>query len=234
MEGPTNIGFIKEKNDIFLVDSGNDKDSGRKINRILKEKGWNLKAVINTHSNADHIGGNDYLQRNLGCNIVASAIENMFIEFPKLESTFLWGGLEIKDLHNKFFQAKASTVTTTIHNEADVSEKIKTISLPGHYFNMIGVETEDNVLFIADCMFGKEILEKYKLPFIYDVKGYKATIEKIRRTSARYYVPSHGHIVEDIQKLADINISIVEDVEEHILELLREKKNYDVILKDNM
>ncbi|MDC7239158.1 MAG: MBL fold metallo-hydrolase, partial [Spirochaetales bacterium] len=62
-EGPTNIGFIVTGNSTVLVDSGNDKESGRKLNKLLKEREWILKAVLNTHSNADHIGGNDYLQR---------------------------------------------------------------------------------------------------------------------------------------------------------------------------
>ena len=33
LEGPTDIGFIERNNELILIDSGNDKESGRKLNR---------------------------------------------------------------------------------------------------------------------------------------------------------------------------------------------------------
>ncbi|MDC7126482.1 MAG: MBL fold metallo-hydrolase, partial [Spirochaetales bacterium] len=189
LEGPTNIGFIENNGKVYLIDSGNDKDFGRRINKLLKEKGWSLEAVVNTHSNADHIGGNDYLQRNLDCEIYSSAIESAFVEYPELESAFLWGGKIIKDMDNKFFKAKSSKVTKIIDTDSTICDGLlKTIAIPGHYFNMIGIETPDKVIFLGDCIFGENILEKYKIPFIYDVKAYKETLEKIKNIQADYYV----------------------------------------------
>ncbi|MFA5851581.1 MAG: MBL fold metallo-hydrolase [Spirochaetales bacterium] len=49
-----------------------------------------LKRIISTHSNADHIGGNDYLQRMTGCPRYASRAEKAFIESPEIEKNFLW------------------------------------------------------------------------------------------------------------------------------------------------
>lgn len=232
LEGPTNIGFIEKNNEVILIDSGNDKESGRKINKILKEKGWMLKTIINTHSNADHIGGNDYLQRNLNCEIYSSIIENVFIEYPYLETAFLWGGLEVKDIRNKFFQAKPSNVTKIIKNDEKINEDLESVSLKGHYFNMIGIKTADDVFFIADSLFGKEILEKYKIPFIYDVRRYKQTIDKIRKIKTEYFVPSHGDIEKDIEKTALLNQNIVKEIEEIIIEILDVEMSYEQLLKE--
>lgn len=231
MEGPTNIGFIETEKGIFLVDSGNDKESGRKINKVLKGMGWTLAGVINTHSNADHIGGNDYLQRNLACEIYTPEIEAPFTEYPQLEAAFLWGGMPIKDLDNKFFKAKPSRVDHRITGDMTLAGGIKTHALKGHFFDMVGIETMDHVLFTADCMFGPGILEKYKLPFIYDVKEYKKTIQRIKNTPAACYVPSHGEIVESVDELAELNLSVVDQLEQYLLELLAEKNHYDLILK---
>ena len=69
---PAKIGIYKKNDtDVYLIDSGNDKDAGRKVRQILDKNGWNLKAIYNTHSNADHIGGNKYLQTHTGCRIYA-------------------------------------------------------------------------------------------------------------------------------------------------------------------
>ena len=45
----------------------------------------NLTAIYNTHSNADHIGGNKYLQGQTGCKIYAPGIECDFTNHKVLE-----------------------------------------------------------------------------------------------------------------------------------------------------
>ena len=76
IKSPTNIGLFRldEKN-VCLIDSGNDKDAGRRIRQVLDANGWQLTAIYNTHANADHIGGNQYLQNQTGCKVYAPGIE---------------------------------------------------------------------------------------------------------------------------------------------------------------
>ena len=75
IQSPAKIGLVKlNDTEVCLIDSGNDKDAGRKVRKILDEHEWTLKAVYNTHSNADHIGGNKYLQGQTGCKIYAPGI----------------------------------------------------------------------------------------------------------------------------------------------------------------
>ena len=64
IQSPAKIGLVKLKDtEVCLIDSGNDKEAGRKVRQILDKNGWKLTAIYNTHSNADHIGGNRYLDR---------------------------------------------------------------------------------------------------------------------------------------------------------------------------
>ena len=227
--GATNIGVVENDGLVYLVDSGNDKESGRKINKILTERNWKLKGIINTHSNADHIGGNDYLQRMYGCEILTTRGEAPFVEMPFLESSLLWGGLPIKELRSKFFEAKPSSVTDIISHE-NIVDGFRFISLPGHFIDMAGVITEDNVFFLGDCMFGENILEKYGIPFIYDVAKYKKTIEEVRAAAADYYVLSHGGVRTEIDALADINLEMVERTESMLLEITAETKTFEDVL----
>lgn len=81
---PAKIGIYRQsETDVYLVDSGNDKDAGRRVRRILEEQGWRLKGILNTHSNADHVGGNHYLQQQYGCKIFARGIEAAFTRSPE-------------------------------------------------------------------------------------------------------------------------------------------------------
>ena len=59
IQSPAKIGLVKTGEDrVVLIDSGNDKDAGKKIRKHLDANGWTLEAIFNTHSHADHLGGN--------------------------------------------------------------------------------------------------------------------------------------------------------------------------------
>ena len=106
INSPSKIGLIKtDDKDVCLIDSGNDKDAGKKVLKIINENGWQLTAIYNTHSHADHIGGNKYLQSQTGCKIFAPGAECDFTNHPILEPAFLYGGFPSNDLRHKFLMA---------------------------------------------------------------------------------------------------------------------------------
>ena len=93
IQSPAKIGLVRlNDTDVCLIDSGNDKEAGRKVRQLLDQNGWRLTAIYNTHSNADHIGGNQYLQNQTGCKVYAPGIECDFTRHPVLEPSFLYGG----------------------------------------------------------------------------------------------------------------------------------------------
>ena len=107
IQSPAKIGLVKlNDSEVCLIDSGNDKDAGRKVRQFLEANSWHLKAIYNTHSNADHIGGNKYLQSQTGCKIFAPGIECDFTRHTILEPSFLYGGYPPKELRHKFLMAQ--------------------------------------------------------------------------------------------------------------------------------
>ena len=227
---PAKIGVYKiSDNEVYLIDSGSDKDAGRKLRKILDEKGWHLKAIINTHSNADHIGGNQYLQRQTGCKIFAKGIETAFTKFPLLEPSFLYGGYPCKALRHKFLMAAESDALDLPH--VDFPKELDVIDLPGHFFDMIGLRTPDDVVFLADCLSSEEILNKYRIPFIYDVAGYLDTLAKVENMEATFFVPSHTEATSSIKELAKFNKNKVSAIAEDLVSWCTKPLTFEVILK---
>ncbi len=135
INSPVKIGvYLIDDEKVCLIDSGNDKDAGRKVRQILEREEWSLHAIINTHSNADHIGGNKYLMQQTGCRIYASSMEAAFTRHPILEPAFLYGGYPFKDLRHKFLMAQESDVSDVSRlSEDQLLKDLELIPLPGHF-----------------------------------------------------------------------------------------------------
>lgn len=227
---PAKIGVYRvTETDVYLIDSGNNKDAGRKVRKILDEQGWQLKGILNTHSNADHIGGNRYLQQQTGCKIFSGGIEAAFTENPILEPSFLYGGYPCKDLRHKFLLADESD--TADFSDSDFPKEIEIIPLKGHFFDMVGFRTPDDIVYLADCLSSKETLDKYQIGFIYDVAEYINTLENVKSLKAKMFVPSHAPATHDITELAQYNINKVNEIAEHIIEICKEPICFEVILQ---
>jgi len=93
---PANIGVWVSGDRATLVDAGNDEDAGRQILRLLGEQGLTLELIVCTHSNADHVGGNAFLQKRTACRIAATAVEAAYIGNPWLEPSLLYGAWPMK------------------------------------------------------------------------------------------------------------------------------------------
>lgn len=230
IQSPAKIGLVKlDDSRVCLIDSGSDKDAGRKVRQHLDANGWQLSAIYNTHSNADHIGGNKYLQGQTGCQIYAPGIECAFTRCPILEPSFLYGGYPCKDLRHKFLLAQESDAQPLTPDV--LPEGFALLPLPGHFFDMVGFRTPDEVVYLADCLSSKETLEKYQISFIYDVAAYLKTLEMVQTLEARMFVPAHAEATTDIAPLARYNIQKVQEIAQKILDLCREPLCFESLLQ---
>lgn len=229
IKNPTNIGIYKiDEENVYLIDSGNDKDAGKKILKIIDEQGWKVKGIITTHSNADHIGGNKVIQDRTNCPIYAYNIEKCITEYPILEPSFLYGGYPFKELRNKFLMAKESKVMQIDNNLPDGLEYIV---LKGHFFDMIGIKTDDDVYFLADSLFSEETITKYHLFFIYDVKEYLNTLDYLSTLKGNIFIPSHCEATNDISYLIEINKNKIKEIIEKIYNACEKEMTFERILK---
>ena len=230
IQSPAKIGLFRlSERDVCLIDSGNDKDAGRKVRQLLDANGWRLTAIYNTHANADHIGGNRYLQAQTGCRIYAPGIDCAITRSPILEPAFLYGGFPCRDLRHKFLLAQESDAREL--TPAALPEGFEILPLPGHFFDMVGFRTPDDVVFLADCLSSRETLEKYQIGFLYDVASYLKTLEAVKSMQAAVFVPSHAAACTQIAPLAQLNIDKVLEIAERIVALCREPLCFEEILQ---
>ena len=230
IQSPAKIGLIRlNETDVCLIDSGSDKDAGRRVRQVLDANGWHLTAIYNTHSNADHIGGNRDLQAQTGCRIYAPGIECGFTRHPVLEPSFLYGGFPPAELKHKFLMAQESDAEPLC--AGCLPQGVRVISLPGHFFEMVGFRDADDVVYLADCLSSRETLEKYQIGFIYDVGAYLDTLEAVRGMTARMFVPAHAEATDEIAPLAQVNIDKVREVAERIAAICAEPLCFEQILQ---
>ena len=200
--------LVGEDKQAVLVDTGGDKDAGRRIRKACDELGVTPIAIVNTHAHADHYGGNDYLVRNLNLPVHAPPFEASIMQSPYLEPVYLFGGAKPpKELTSKWLLAKSSPVDYLL--EPGMLElaglTLEIIESSGHAHTHYAVKVDD-VLFAADAVFGESALEKYPLPFGQDIGGQIASAEKMATLGAKVILPGHGEPTEEVGELVQKNV----------------------------
>ena len=215
----------------ILIDTGLDQDAPKKIDQALTAKGYSIHAVINSHSHADHIGGNQYLQKKYPkIQTYATSFEAPFIENPYLEPfCFSAGAVPFQELRNKFMEAKPSRVDRIVPFEDGVLNvlgvEFQVVTLPGHSAGMMGLLTPDGVMYCADALFGESTIEKHGLLYYTDLQKSIESLNKLKDVKASHYVLYHGGVREEISSLVDRHVALFSQTAEFIMSVIRESSH---------
>jgi hydroxyacylglutathione hydrolase len=96
---------------------------------VIKQRGWQLTYILNTHHHGDHVGGNLELKRETGCQIIGSAADKHRI--PAIDRCVSDGE------HITIGKHSAQVMETAGHTSGHIV----------YYF------AEDNALFCGDTLF---------------------------------------------------------------------------------
>lgn len=199
--GGVNFGLIEAPGKrLILVDSGLDSGSARKALRPFLENGYTLAHIINTHSHADHIGGNADLVKRTGCQVWAPAKERPFVLWPELEPLYLYGGAwPPASMQVKFLQAQPTLAVSELPDAPctfsldDVT--IELIPIPGHSLQQVAVAV-DGVVIAADGLFTPEVIEKHPVIFVVNVADYLESLARLGARKERFILPGHGELID--------------------------------------
>ncbi len=223
----TNLPLIEAGSSFLLFDSPIDKDKGKKVIKIIKEKGLNVNTLIFSHHHADHVGGGKFLKDFLNLKTYSSTEEKIFIENTILEPIYLSiGGKPSKEFLNKWVYAESTIVDDNVKNL-----NLNILDLSGHSIGMIGIII-DEVLFPSDTFFSPQILEKYEIPYFYSYSNFIKRLEEIKNIDFEYVLPSHGELYNRDEgiKVIEENTKKLIEIKEKILEIIKEEKTIEEIL----
>jgi glyoxylase-like metal-dependent hydrolase (beta-lactamase superfamily II) len=212
---------------VVLVDSGRNFQEAEALRRILIERKLAVAAIINTHGHADHCGGNAYFKSAYpDLRIFATSEEQIFIENPAGSPLHLCGGDPPMEMLNDIYIVMKSNVTDEIpfteHDVEIAGIKLHILPLPGHTSGMIGVKTQDSVLYVGDSILGQSLLKKYGVPYFTDIVMARETFEKLRKEVPlnTFFVLAHGGRLASakIPPLVDEHINQLREIELFILD----------------
>ena len=208
----------------LLVDTGLDDSQARKLLRALEETGLTPVAILNTHSHADHHGGNTFiLKRFPELPVYAPPVESAIINDPMLEPLYLFGACPPPELRTKFLLAPpspAQPIRSGVQRLGGVT--VELIDVPGHAVQMHTVRVGD-VLYAADALNGPDNLHKHPLIFCVDSVQQKASARKLGELDGiRVVLPGHGEPAADLRALAEVNVEKYGQTTRNALEAVRQ------------
>lgn len=231
----TNTGILTDNNrQAVIIDTGIDQSGAKKLLRELEQHQLKLTGIINTHSHADHVGGNAFLTRHTGAMVYSPRWEAPFQEFTLLEPYYLIGGAyPWQDLQGKFLCAPASPVNRLIEEGplaiGDITVEI--IPLPGHSIDQVGVACH-NILFTGDAFISPSLLKKHVIPFNVNISDYLNSLHRLAGLDYALYIPSHSEPCSDPGKVIEANRNMVLSQVEKVWEFIKSPKTTEEILTE--
>ncbi|EYB69528.1 beta-lactamase-like protein [Deinococcus phoenicis] len=208
----------------LLVDTGLDDAQARKLLRALAGAGLRPTAILNTHSHADHHGGNAFiLNRFPDLEVFAPPLEAAIIRHPVLEPLSLFGARPPRDLQTRFLLAPASPARP-LPDTGPVrlgGVELELLEVSGHAAQMYAVRAGD-VLYAADALFGPDALAKHPLTFCADARQQKEAAARLGTLEGvRVVLPGHGDPADDLAGLVAVNLAAYDRTTRAVLDAVR-------------
>jgi glyoxylase-like metal-dependent hydrolase (beta-lactamase superfamily II) len=193
-----------------------------------------VEGILTTHGHADHVGGHAFIVRRTDAVVYAPRFEAVFLEHPELQATLLFGGSAPPvALLQRLLLAKQSRVDELVEvgplQIRDVS--VETIGLQGHSPNQVGYMV-DGVFFCADVVFPRVAMEKYRIPYLFDLGQHMASMERAGAMEAQVVVCGHGPVKTDIGDLVALNQSVAEETLDEIRKCLTRPRTLEQICEE--
>lgn len=197
-----NCNLIKTGAGYILIDTGTSNKRAA-LEKKLQDLGCgpgDLKLIILTHGDIDHVGNSAYLHQKYGVKIAMHIAD---VEMVK-RGDMSWNRKAKPDKVSLTFRIltsvmplflkmdKLETFTPDLTIDEDFNLKnygldARVVHLPGHSKGSIGILTAGGDLFCGDLMYNM-----LGFNYIDDLSDYKNSIEKLKKLNVKTIFPGHG------------------------------------------
>ncbi|MCW4029478.1 MAG: MBL fold metallo-hydrolase [Candidatus Bathyarchaeota archaeon] len=197
-----NCYLIQNPRGFFLIDTGFAKNRAE-IDAALKKAGCmpdQLKLIVLTHGDFDHVGNAAYLRERFGAKIALHPADKGMVEtgdlFYSRKANFLMkamGKLILFFLSGNLKKEDRFTPDIDLEDGFDLSAfglDAKVLHIPGHSLGSIGVLAGSGDFFCGDLLENKKVPAKNSL--MPDKKAFQASIEKLKTLKIATTYPGHG------------------------------------------
>ncbi len=202
--GGVNAYLIKNKKGFYLIDAG-FAGKEKKIEKVLEENGCgigDLKLIIATHGDADHVGSCVYLHEKYNAPVLLHRNDLGMVEHDDM----MWNRKEKPDIYAGMFRLmsvltvfvkveklKTFTPDIIIDDECDLNKyglDARILWTPGHSKGSISVLTAGNNLFCGDLIYNF-----FGTPRLYAIdnrEDFEKSFELLKTLDIKTVFPGHG------------------------------------------
>lgn len=179
----------------------------RELLDLLEQEQITIRAVIVSHAHYDHTGNLNVLKKRYGAEVIMSVFDaGVSQDLLGLKATFYSSTIpEIQ----RMYSGMCCIADRILDAWTDCIEidgaRFDVVNLSGHAASQIGIVTPDQVIYLADSIFGEAFLNQQSLMYSFCWNDMLKTLGLLGKLSYPYYVAAHSGVYCSLSELIEKN-----------------------------
>ena len=247
IKGGTNTGVYQFEDDtVLLIDGGHSVNRGIRIAKMFQDQGLVPTHMLTTHEHFDHFEAFAGVQEKfpdiqlMAHPLARPYIENLYLGMAYMTSSSMpkFFGRKNNGVTGEELEVKRYAVDLLVDQDFELNGEIfQLVHTPGHCSGQTVLITPDKVGYFGDAILDRNIIDTYDMPFLFDIKMHRESLEKMKTLDIDYGVIGHARQICNRQEILDTiekNLLVLQRFEEDIVALLAKPTTREELLSKLM